>query len=256
MDNWVRFESIEIKRDGYYVKYDPMVIGFEESTPFVSVRIIDDIPISRCKEIAEQEYQYWYKKFPIPLQVNIRYENSRGHYSEQLTGCSYICGETLTEYRWGGFNQDKLKYEMPPETEIKRIYEGLECFTSSQGKLKNKQERLAKRLLKYWAVVSLVVIPAIVAFLGWSTPVFAAITLVYAWYKCADKLLIINGQKLKTENEIKKEKKQQLMEHYYYHCSRNPEAFEALKLENFQLNQTDKRNAKLKEMRSLPLEQN
>ncbi|KXF80989.1 hypothetical protein ATN88_18255 [Enterovibrio coralii] len=256
MNDWVRFESIEIKREGYYVRYDPMVIGFEKSTPFVSVRIIDDIPVSRCKEIAELEYQYWFKKFPIPLQVNIRYEKPRDNYSEQITGCSYICGETLTEYRWGGFNQDELNKEMPLETRIKRIYEGLECFTSSEGRVKSKQERLARKLLKFWAVVSLVVFPAIVAFLGWSTPVFAAISLMYAWYKCADKLLLINGQKLKTAKEIEKEKKQQLMEHYYYHCSKNPEAFEALKLENFQINQANKRNSKLNEMKSFPLEQN
>ncbi|MFS1473558.1 hypothetical protein BCU45_002995 [Vibrio lentus] len=253
MSNWVRFESIEIKRDGYYVKYDPMVIGYEQSTPFVSVRIIDDISISQCRDIVEREFRYWFNRFPIPLQVNLRYENPREFYSEQLTGCSYVCGETIDDYRWGGFTANNLKVSMPTDTEIKRIYEGLALTTSSDDLVKDKQEFWARKLLKFWAIVSLVVFPALIAFLGWSTPVFAAISLLYSWYKCAGKWLSINGKKIRSDEEIASHKKQQLMEHYHYHCEKNPSAFEALKLDNFKNNQINKRNSKLKTMKSSPL---
>ncbi len=75
MNNWVMFESLEIKRGGYYVKYDPLVIGNAESKPFVSVRIIDDLTISECKEIVEMEYRYW---LGVPMCVARNFTNFAG----------------------------------------------------------------------------------------------------------------------------------------------------------------------------------
>ncbi|WP_261889238.1 hypothetical protein [Vibrio cortegadensis] len=145
---------------------------------------------------------------------------------------------------------------MPTETELKRIYKGLAFTTSSEAQMKINADLRSRKLLKYWAVTTLVVFPAIISFLGWSTPVFAAISLIYAWYKCADKWLAINGQKIKSEAEVAKEEEQRLMEHHHYHCVRNPEAFDKLKHENFRINQARKRDDKLELMESSFLEQN
>ncbi|MUK93773.1 hypothetical protein GNP80_15180 [Aliivibrio fischeri] len=250
MKHWVSFESVEIKRDGYYVKYDPLTIGRNERSAFVSVRILESKSPQQCKEIAEEEYLYWISLFNIPLQVNIRYEIPCRETVSQLTGCSYICGVTPNTYRWGGFLTGELDGVELEATQIKRIYRGLQITTSSEVNARLNTERKGRQLLQSWALISLVILPALIAFLGWSNPIFSTIALMFAWYKCADKWLCLTRKKIKTDVEEEKEVELRLKEHHHYHCMKNPKGFEKLKLDNFRNNQANKLAQKLKSMAS------
>lgn len=43
----------------------------------------------------------------------------------------------------------------------------------------------------------------------------------------------LSGRARPTPKQAAAREKQRLMEHYYYHCSRNPEAFAKLRADNF-----------------------
>jgi hypothetical protein len=83
--------------------------------------------------------------------------------------------------------------------------------------------------------VWLVVIPAAIAVIEYNAPKWLAyLGLAYSLTKAYIELLKLRGEWPKTADDHAKEEEQRRMEHHHYHCERNPEAFERLKMENFE----------------------
>ena len=89
--------------------------------------------------------------------------------------------------------------------------------------------------LGWWIVfVWAVVVPAGVAILEWWSDWLGVVVLVYSLYKAIEKALRLMGRWPKSKAEAQKEAEEARMCHHHYHCERNPEGFERLKLENFE----------------------
>ncbi|HCH0725871.1 TPA: hypothetical protein NKP21_004390 [Vibrio parahaemolyticus] len=256
MKPWIRFEDIEIRREGYYVKYSPKFISeaHDDLTAVLYVRLLQDYSLEECKSIVESEFEYWVQRFPVPLQALVKFECESTTNLSKIADCSYICGVSNHVYRWGGFQDNELDEWMPSNDELQVIYGELSRKTSEEVEVKLKQELVGKRILKWFILFSAVIIPALIAFLGWSHPFFSGLALVFAWYKCADKWLSLSGRKIKTEAELEKEEDKRLKEHHHYHCKLNPKGFERLKLENFKASSQERLSKKLESMHTGEIE--
>ncbi|MDK9731090.1 hypothetical protein KI701_23285 [Vibrio sp. D415a] len=256
MKPWVRFENVEVMRDGYYVSYSPKFISAEndDSTAILSVRLLREHSLKQCKEIAEFEFEYWIKRYPVPLQTLVKFECETTLRLSKIADCPYICGVSESEYRWGGFLDNELEIHMPSNNELKLIYSELPSKTSEEVDVLLNQELRGRRILKWFVLFIAVIIPALIALLGWSHPLFSALALIFAWYKCADKWLSLSGRKLKTDAELAAEEDERLKEHHHDHCKLNPEGFERLKLENFKVNRKERLHKKLESMPSAEIE--
>lgn len=252
MKPWVRFENVEVKRDGYYVSYSPKFVSTanDDSTALLSVRLLREHSLEQCKQIAESEFEYWIKRYPVPLQVLVKFECKTTLRISSIAECPYICGVSKSDYRWGGFLDNELETYMPSNDELKAIYSELPSKTSEEVDIKLNQELIGKRIIKWLVLFTAVIIPALIAFLGWSHPLFSALALIFAWYKCADKWLSLSGRKIKTEAELAVEEDERLKEHHHYHCKLNPQGFERLKLENFQADSEERLRKTLESMQA------
>jgi hypothetical protein len=256
MKPWVRFENVRVKREGYYVSYTPKFVSAKsgDDTAVLSVRLLDDFSLEECKDISEKEFKYWIQRYNVPLQVIPAYENNSSKRISSITGVGYICGISPEQFRWGGFAVGELAEAMPENDIIKSIYKDLPSKTSENAEQDLKQHILGTSTIKWFTLFAAVLIPALIAFLGWSHPLFSAIALLVAWYKCADKWLSLTGRKIKTESELAKEQDDTLKEHHHYHCKLNPEGFAKLKLENFKASREQRLKEKLKAMERLEIE--
>jgi hypothetical protein len=79
-----------------------------------------------------------------------------------------------------------------------------------------------------------VVVPAGVAVLEWWSDWLGLLVLVYSLYKAVEKALRLLGKWPKPKTELQKEAEEARMRHHHYHCERNPDGFQRLKLENFE----------------------
>ena len=79
-----------------------------------------------------------------------------------------------------------------------------------------------------------IIIPRVITILGFASTIIGTILLVISLFKIAIKGVEFFGDPDKwiPEHKEKAEKKRK-MDHYYYHCERNPEGFMRLKFENF-----------------------
>ncbi|EOD9423252.1 hypothetical protein ACJ5M9_004979, partial [Vibrio campbellii] len=256
MEPWIRFENVREKRKGYYVSYTPKFVSdkIDDSTAVLSVRLLGDFSLEECKEISEKEFKYWIQRFDVPLQVIPAYENDSSKRISSITGNGYICGVSPEIFRWGGFLEGELAESMPDNDTLKLIYKDLPSKNSEDAERDLKQRIQGISAIKWITLFTAVLIPALIAFLGWSHPLFSAFALIVAWYKCADKWLSLTGRKIKTESELAKEKDNRLKEHHHYHCKLNPDGFAKLKLENFKASREQKLKDKLKGMKRVEIE--
>ena len=226
----------------------------DDFAALLSVRFLGERSLDECKKIAESEFEYWIKRYPVPLQVLVRFECKTTLRMKDIVDCPYICGVSINDYRWGGFFDGELATHMPSNEKLKIIYSKLPSKTSEEVDIELNRQRLGTRFIKWIVLITAVIIPALIAFLGWSHPFFSALALIFAWYKCADKWLLLSGCKLKTEAELKAEVDERLKEHHHYHCKLNPKGFERLKFENSQARREDRLQKQLKTMQSAEIE--
>lgn len=99
--------------------------------------------------------------------------------------------------------------------------------------------RMGWWLVFVWAVV----VPLCVAVLEWWSDLLGLAVLIYAFVKAAIQALRLTGHIPRSKREREKEAEESKMRHYAYHCERNPEAFERLKLENFEREAIEKTKA-------------
>lgn len=87
-----------------------------------------------------------------------------------------------------------------------------------------------RMLLIVWAVF----IPAIIAVLGFLSPMWiAALALAYSLWKAFQQWRLMTGRAKKSKKDIAKDEEDLRMKHHHYHCELNPDGFLRLKIENF-----------------------
>ncbi len=232
------FEAIKEDRGWYFVEYRPPITGHQFATLAVVVLEVD-----RAREdiaaTMEADLVIWLERYPVPVMVSafddtgsvIALDGSRQ--CDHLIG--YIDSRTNRVVReWRLLANDELPKDALDVSYLRKVYAGVPVKTKQQLReqalAKGKQLRVGWWIVVVWAVV----VPAAAAILEWWSDWLGLVVLVYGLYKAVEKALRLMGKWPKSKAEAQKEANEARMRHHHYHCERNPEGFERLKLENFE----------------------
>ncbi|OJV18903.1 MAG: hypothetical protein BGO12_17745 [Verrucomicrobia bacterium 61-8] len=237
----LRFETLKEDRGWYLVEYYPPFAR----NPFavIQVLVLEDQSakdVARVCQVMEEELTHWMTRYPVPAMVSSFSPNgdllglSGFKSSDHLIG--YFDGGAIVERVWGKVSEAKL-LEFSSES-LRDIYSDIPCRTvfeiRSQAVEKAKKRRVEVGVGFVILVFWLVVIPVIVAVLGFASPVLGWIAFLYSLWKAFVQLMRLMGKWPVTKAEKARVEEERLIRHYYWHCNQNPEGFQRLKMENLE----------------------
>lgn len=248
---WIRYEDIEEKRDGYYVVYSPVFTGGEFA--ILKLNVYESELSDQIKAIAEKELEYWALKYKTPIMLMISNVTDEKWHTKDKVGHNFLLGYAKSEQvicYWDEYPEfEKPEFNLSKDY-LAKVYSELSFTTYEEVVDKQNIEVKGRKLLLVVLTLWACVIPALIAFLGWSNPVVSFLALAYSWYIAFQKGLALWGRKKKSEKDIAKEKEQLAKDHHHYHCQLNPEGFMRLKSENFKKQRKEKELAKIVSMRN------
>ncbi|EGQ8137022.1 hypothetical protein MZJ28_001368 [Vibrio parahaemolyticus] len=248
-ENWVRYEDIEEKRNGYYVEYSPVFTGQDFAN--LVIYIHDRSLNSQIGSIVDCELKVWAKKYPTPILTMVK-TLEEGVWKIRELGSdysllSYVEDGKIVHYDDSAHDSSKPNFDLSKE-KLSQIYSGLSYRTLGDVIKKQNEQAKGRKLLLVMLTFWFCVVPALIAYLGWSSQLFALMALAYSWYKAYKKARELWGIKKKSPSELQKQKEQLEKDHHHYHCKKNPEAFLRLKIENFKNDEVAKNKSKIDSM--------
>lgn len=232
------FEATKEDRGWYFVEYRPPISGYQ----FATLQLVVLEKARTPEEIAasmEAELVIWLERYPIPIMVSA-FDDTGGVIAlDRHRPCSHVIGyidrQTHKVVReWRLLTNDELPKDALDASYLRKIYSSVPFKTKLQ--LRRQAQEKGKRLWLGWWIVFIwaAVVPAGVAILEWWSDWLGFVVLIYSLYKAVEKALRLMGKWPQSKAEVQKEAEEARMGHHHYHCERNPEGFERLKLENFE----------------------
>ncbi|MGJ8697024.1 MAG: hypothetical protein ACSHYF_11955 [Verrucomicrobiaceae bacterium] len=232
----IKWNTIKEAREGYFVEYYP---PSENSISFALVQLIwtQEQSLENVGETMAAEFEYWIRRFEVPTMVSAF--DSKGDLIdlEDSTGSSHFMGFRSADglkKTWGMIQEHELPCAQMKLHHWKEVFSEIPFKTTDDFEKDAVEHRrgisIAVGLLFVW----LVVVPASVALLGWASPAIGAVVLIYSLGKATMTGLRLFGKQPQSARELEESEKKRKMKHYFYHCERNPKAFEQLKFENFE----------------------
>lgn len=242
----IRFASIKEDRDWYFIEYYPPLPGYRFS--ILQLSILEPRNGDEIATAMEHEATAWVSRYPVPLMataftldgsvlslLNARPINHLFAWSETTMAKTIL--------RWEIVKDDELPTVALDRNYLKQIFLGIPYKTGQEIRAA-ADKHFATLRLGWWLVfVWAVVVPLMVAVLEWWSDLLGLVVLTYAFVKAAIQALCLTGHLPRSKREREKEAEESKMRHYTYHCERNPEAFERLKLENFEREAIEKTKA-------------
>lgn len=231
------FEATKEDRGWYFVEYSPPISGYQFATLTLVVFKTGRV----CKDIAttmEAELVIWLERYPIPIMVSAFDDTGSVIGLSSYRPCDHLIGyidasTNRVVQEWRLLANDELPRDALNASYLRKIYAGIPFKTKQQLQTqtleKVKQLRLGWWIVFIWAAV----VPAGIAVLEWWSDWLGWAVLAYSLYKAVEKALRLLGKWPKSTGELQREAEEARMRHHHYHCERNPEGFERLKLENF-----------------------
>lgn len=251
--DWVRFDSIEVDREGYFVKYTPVFTG--DNLSVLVVTLYEDFNVNEVIKIMEDEFRLWVEKYPTPIMVMMSNNSKSSIDLMGSTGNDYIVGYPSNMVapiiKWAEVNDDEYSNFSFSKTDLFIIYEGLNYKTSDDVHKKYSADRRGRRKLIVIMVIWFSVIPSLIAYYGWANPYVSLIALVYSLYIAVKKGAEITGFKKLSVKDEKKASEEFEKSHHHHHCKKNPDAFLRLKVENFRNDSEEKLADKIVELKKL-----
>ncbi|SEA84326.1 hypothetical protein SAMN05660420_03379 [Desulfuromusa kysingii] len=233
----VRWKTIKEHRGDYFVEYHPAC----SSMYLAILTIVYTIPISEKSvvvKIIEKEFKLWIQQFPIPLMASARDASDsliclRPIHSEHFL--SGFIDEGIIQSSWNLKGDTWFPKYQKEDHYRKQIYSDLDSITREDIDLKiDHQRKIAKTgwvIVFVWAVI----IPSLIALLGFFNLFFVGvIALTYSLFRAVKKALEMLGALKKTKAQKEKEKEELSKEHHHYHCKLNPNGFLQLRTENLE----------------------
>ncbi len=250
-ESWIRYEDIEEKRQGYFVIYSPVFTG--QDFAMLKIHIYEQELVSEIKRIAEHELSIWATRYATPVMVIVKNFTQTDWRTKDIVGHNFLLGYAAGNdviAHWDEYpKSQEPQFDLSKET-LAIIYSDLSSRTFEQVIEKQKEEAKGRKLLLFVMTFWFCVIPAFIAYLGWSSPFFSLLALLYSWYLATKKGLELWGKKSKSQKELDEEKEKLQKEHHHYHCKLNPDAFLKLKCENFKKERLERERSKVEEMRN------
>lgn len=232
------FQSTKEDRGWYFVEYRPPIAGYR----FATLQLVILENSKGSEEIAESmeaELVIWLERYPIPIMVSAFDDSGDLVNLENSRGCDHLIGHIDKQAHkvireWRLLKNEELPRDALDTSYLRKIYSQIPFKTKQQ--LREEAQQKAKHLRLGWWIVFVwaVVVPAGVAVLEWWSDWLGVAVLLYSLYKAVEKALRLKGKWPKSKAEIQEEREETRMRHHHYHCERNPEGFERLKVENFE----------------------
>jgi len=232
------FQTTKEDRGWYFVEYRPPISGHQ----FATLHLVVIEKISALEEIAqsmEAELVIWLERYPVPVMVSAFDDSGQLIRLEGHRACDHVIGyinEQTHEVirKWRLLSNEELPKDALGTSYLRSVYSQIQFKTKQQ--LREEAQQKAKHLRLGWWIVFVwaVVVPAGAAILEWWSDWLGVAVLLYSLYKAVEKALRLMGKWPKSKAEIQKEAEEARMRHHHYHCERNPEGFERLKVENFE----------------------
>lgn len=234
------FDSIKEHRGAYFVEYVPPVAD----VPFATMNIVfvDETEDAAVISAMMEELRLWLKRYPVPLMITAwdAKENMlrpNGKDNPHLTGWQAL-GSTEVVCSWQFGDLSAFTKSNPPPPDWRTIYKDVPVKTDAEVKAnaarfaaeRRKQNRFLKGVLFAWIAGSVGI--ALFQYFGpeWLGLIALLISLSQAGW--AAYRLWRNSKPMPWE--VKEVEKKRKMDHYFYHCERNPEGFARLVTENFE----------------------
>jgi hypothetical protein len=231
-------DRISKHRGNYYVTYSPA--DLRSSIAIVQLTFPQPVAdVGIVKQAIERELESWLKQYPVPtmvtafdvkedvLQVSSKYDESHliGYVDQQTN-------QIIKHWRLLGNN------ELPPEQMkseyLARVYEGLPFRRQEDVELEAyRKARSSGRAIRFivFLVVGVPVLIEIISLgINWIGYLLSGISISIGLYKLGKAM----GWIKPSQRDQEKAEKNRKMDHYFYHCEKNPEAFNRLKIENFE----------------------
>ena len=244
-------EKLKEHRGRYFVTYQP-ADSRQKFSVLNLVFLNGDLDCTRVATVMERELQYWLQRFSVVTLVSAfdlkddLIDLSACRQTSHLMG--FISSAGAVTKQWKIIPESELPPELISTDYLNRIYATVPSRSADDVR---SQSRLEAKMLKRAATVILVFIiiaPLAIAVLSlgitWIGYVFAGASILAGLFKAAKTF----GWVKPSEREKRAAEKRQKMEHYFYHCERNPEAFMRLKVENLQRETIEENIAEAREI--------
>lgn len=225
-------------RGKYYVSYQPADTRF--AFAIIQLTFLDhgsDVDI--VKSAMEHELKNWLSRFRVPVMVSsfdakddlirIAAESDQSH----LMGYVDLqTGEMIQ--RWGLLKDDELPSEQKDPGYLARVYEGVPFRLQETVRQNAMREARTMGRSVRMIVFLLAGVPLLIEIVSlgvtWVGYVLAGISITAGLYKLAKTM----GWLKPTQRAKEIAEKDLRMKHYFYHCERNSEGFNRLKIENLE----------------------
>lgn len=231
-------DAIKKHRGKYYVEYKPAIWCNPLATvDLIFPQRIGDVEIVR--NAMEQELECWLNQYSVPVMVtawdakgDIVYVSSKNDESHLFGYVNQHTSQIVRFWRMPG--SDELPKEQMNEEYFSLVYEGLPFRRQVDVQHKALREALntgrAIRLIVLLVVGVPLLIQVVALGIDWIGYVLSGISIFVGLYKLCKAM----GWVKSSKREILEAEKSNKMRHYYYHCEKNPDAFNRLKVENFE----------------------
>lgn len=234
------FEPMKEYRGDYFVEYQPPVSARQFATVALTFHQ-DQIP-ANLADIMVGELRYWLGKYPVPIMLSAGDATDSIVKPKESDGDSFLVGwldpaSKDPVWSWKAADLTRFNAERPFESDWRLIYADVPCRTqeevTAQADERFKAQASGIRFLKFILILWVAVIPATWAVIQLFGPFWLGVLVtLYSVYQAVQKWREITGRRRPSAREAEKAEKQRKMEHYFYHCERNPTAFASLMSEN------------------------
>jgi hypothetical protein len=242
MDNKDRtelhFDALEESRGNYFIKYYPPAPGYRFAS--LNLTFVENTPLADIATIMEQEVSAWIDRYPVPIMASA-FDSSGDLYDlTSVRSCSHLFGyleeDRVLKRCWFLVADEDLPSSALDVDFLRCTYAGITYWTSEDIKKKAdkefKQLRIGFRIQWLFLFLWGVIVPAIIAALGWKNELVSFVAFGYSILKAYIAGMKLLGKWPKTQRELDQEREKELMERHHYHCKLNPEGFRRLMAEN------------------------
>jgi hypothetical protein len=251
--NDIRFSSIKEDREWYFVEYFPPLPKYRFS--MLQLSILEPRDVHAVATVMESEAKYWLAHYPVPLMatafsldgslLDLKSARPINH----LMAWRDITGPT-ENLHWELVPDEKLPAVALDRNFLRTVFANIPFKTGREIKDEAAKyiaaQKLGWWLVFFWAVI----VPLGVAVLEWWSNFLGLVVVCYAFFKASIGTLRLTGRLPKSRRAREKEAKELKMRHYYYHCERNPKAFQRLKIENFTQEEIERTKAEAAVLKS------
>jgi len=231
------FDSRREDRGWYFVDYHPPECG--EKLAVLNIVAFEPRSPSVIADAMQAEIDIWLERYPVPVQVFGFDDKGDLADLDGIRPCGYLIGwresdATQCTAVWAEVPQADIPGDSLTNQRLLDLFADIPHRTSSE--VERDFKSWARRVRVGWFLVffwtGLAPILWLVA-TRVSPPWVGLVLFIYALAKALIHVLKLLGKWPESQREREAADKTNSMEHYFYHCERNPEGFARLKAENF-----------------------